>query len=151
MDEAGASNAIHLLKTLFPDADPEFLAVAVQHHITTSASPGDNSRKGKERQQELSIEEIVNRVSHKLVELNCGEYPRIAFRRGVREMGVRGGEAARENVKGTGIIREMKQVKSTWIVARGRSTSGSASIVAEPPACQFEDEVDETLARNQAL
>ncbi|GAA5964091.1 hypothetical protein JCM21900_004505, partial [Sporobolomyces salmonicolor] len=132
------------LQLLFPTADPGFLASSIQHYLALPP-PSPTSRPA------WTSEELVERVSDKMLEVNRGEWPDVAWIEAEREPGEqgRGGEEG---------IAQMKEVRKAWhkvgSSAGGRSRKGKGKLEREQdgPSSRSRERVpDVTLGRNIAL
>ncbi|CEQ40421.1 SPOSA6832_02038, partial [Sporobolomyces salmonicolor] len=132
------------LQLLFPTADPGFLASSIQHYLALPP-PSPKSRPA------WTSEELVERVSDKMLEVNRGEWPDVAWIEAEREPGEqgRGGEEG---------IAQMKEVRKAWHKvgsgAGGRSRKGKGKLEREQdgPSSRSRERVpDVTLGRNIAL
>ncbi|GAA5906415.1 hypothetical protein JCM5296_000451 [Sporobolomyces johnsonii] len=129
------------LQLLFPTADPGFLASSIQHYL---ALPTPSSR----TRSAWTAEELVERVSDKMLEVNRGEWPDVAW---IDAEQARGGEEG---------IAQMSEVRKAWHKvgsgARGRSGKGKGKGKLERehdgPSFRPRERVpDVTLGRNVAL
>ncbi|KAM0752263.1 hypothetical protein T439DRAFT_379352 [Meredithblackwellia eburnea MCA 4105] len=162
--------AVHLLQSIFPNADPGYLQHAVHNSprlsssvTQTAASPappvpplsaffGVQKRdKGKNKQlsphMELRAQQInstVTTISEKILEINRGQYPQAAWKSVPRHEVAEVGAASSSRDKRTTSALESAEVKRTW--SHARKSSGIPS-----PIQPMKKVLDRTLMKNQAL
>jgi hypothetical protein len=134
------SQALSHLAVLFSEADPAYLEAAVEHHLNLSSDcrpSSPSSHKGKRREVTHDAAYLVARVSEKMLELNHGEYPRVAkVKRGAFEKREKEGKLA-----------GMKEIRASWTAATKREEPVAGSSKGVPGGM----EVDSYLTKNQAL